>query len=164
METATVPEEPILLKIPPPSPAEPPCQLVILQTVYHQSPGQDAAGSESRVGRTLASDEQPYIRHTRAGDEWKPLDTDWIPDPGLVVIENRGTQFRVNPTEAEKAEAARKTVIVAADPQCDPSVGPTPFAEIPPGESLTLSPREIDRWRIKCAVGSVAITISAYPK
>lgn len=162
METATVPEEPILLKIPPPSPAEPPCQLVILQTVYHQSPGKDAVGSESRVGRTLASDEQPYVRHTRAGEEWKPLDTDWIPDPGLVVIENRGTQFRVNPTEVEKVEAALKTLLVAVDGS--DGLEPIPFALIPPGESFVAFPQEIARWRIKCASGSVAITISAYPK
>lgn len=160
MENAT--ESKPKIPIPPPNPVDPPCQLVILQTVYHQSPGKDAVGSESRIARTLVSDEQPYVRHTRIGDSWTPLNTDWIPDPGLVVIENRGTQFRVNPTDAEKAEAARKVLLVAI--RGHDGLEPIPFAVVAPGESLSISPQGIRGWRLRCASGSVPVTVSAYPR
>lgn len=150
--------------VPLPDPPTAPARITVVHVLYHQSPERDAKGVESRFTRIISDDGQPYMRETRFEDQWSLLDTGWIKSPGIVVIENRGTHFRVNPTEDEERRARAKSILVGVRPSLFGDTDPTPFAVIPPGESLTLTPASDSTLFVRCAAGSVAGVIHAFPR
>jgi hypothetical protein len=148
-----------------PTPIAPRCRLTVVENVYHQPPGSDAMAVTSTYARWLDSDEQPHQRKTRIGESWQPIETGWVPEPGLILIENKGHHFQVNPTDRQRKEADAKILLIGVhSAPGDAASFVIPFVEIAPGESLRISPREIQRWAIRCASGFVQTTITAFPK
>src|SRR3990167_2766898 len=57
----------------------PPARIVVVENVYYQKTGEpNATATESRFSHWLVTDEQPYIRKIKVGEEWMPIDRGWI--------------------------------------------------------------------------------------
>lgn len=63
-------------------------RLVIVENVYHQTPGQGPQSFVSRYTRWLDSDEQTYTRKTKAGPEWKALELGWVESCCQLTVTN----------------------------------------------------------------------------
>jgi hypothetical protein len=157
----------------PPRPAPSP-RLVVVETVYHQPPQGSPQAAESRWLRTLASDEQPYVRRVKIGEAWQPLDHGWLAVCSLALVANEAVKFAVVPTGEQRQEAAAQVLEVAfALPDAgkqkrtmhDPPLPPlTPVLEVPPGESLRCSPLDLETVRLRCRKGVATVLLTLYPK
>lgn len=97
-----------------PSPIEKPGinRIVVVENVYHQgSDGMPTTHVYPRYTQFLTTDEQPYQRHTKVGEEWVRLDTGWLNECSLIVLENTEGLFQFrNPTKEEVEETKKKVI------------------------------------------------------
>lgn len=116
-------------------------------TIYHQDVGNQPIAFERKQSRLLGSREQPYVRKTRIGSEFKPLDLGWLNGQAdVLLLSNEAARELVKPTPEEKVDAERKTIVVAvlANPvvgkrtQHDPPPQIVPFTIVPSGESIKI--------------------------
>jgi hypothetical protein len=87
-------------------------RIVVVENVYHQSAeGLNPTHVYPRYTQFLTTDEQPYLRHTKVEEEWVALDTGWLKECSLIVIENMEGSFPFfNPTPEQVAEAVKKVI------------------------------------------------------
>lgn len=87
-------------------------RIVVVENVYHQgSDGMPTTHVYPRYTQFLTTDEQPYQRHTKIGEEWSRLDTGWLTECSLIVLENMEGLFQFrNPTKEEVEEAKKKVI------------------------------------------------------
>lgn len=134
-------------------------RIVVVENVYHQSPGSDPVGVDTSSSRFCNSDEQPFLRRTRIGDEWMPLETGWVSEPFLIAIRNDAAAFRVNPSSAEREEAGRRVIEVAV--VTENGLG-APFTLIHPGDSVRLYPLDGAKYYLRSQLGYAQVTINAF--
>lgn len=133
-------------------------RLTVVETVYHQTFGEQPVSVESRFERELQSDEQMYQRRKIATEEWQPLDLGWVEEVGCVVAQNTEGQFlQLIPTPEQRAENAKKILEVAYLP----AAGMVFY--VPPGESLRLYPSHPKQLVIRCQAGTVKYTVNIIP-
>lgn len=135
-------------------------RLSVLNTVYHQPAGEQPMAVVGNYCRWLESDEQPFSRRLRIGEEWQAIETGWIRHAGLVVLKNdEGVFDQVQPTEQERMDAQAKVLEVSC------SSGP-PEAQwlVRPGESLPATPASTMRLQIRCRQGQARCTVTAFPE
>lgn len=87
-------------------------RIVVVENVYHQAEGgMNPTHVYPKYTQFLTTDEQPYLRHTKVGEQWVQLDTGWLKECSLIVLENMEGLFQFrNPTEQEVEEATKKVI------------------------------------------------------
>lgn len=142
-------------------------RLTVVESLYHQSFGEEPVRVDSRFSRELESDEQPYSRRLKATEGWQPLDCGWVKDPGMVCVTNEeGKHFQVNPTKEEKEALARKVLEILISPgQLNrESMGWESLGWlIPPGESFRGCPPSHKIW-IRSQSGVTRFSVFTIPK
>lgn len=109
-------------------------KVIVSLKVYHQLQGENAIGDS--IGRVLrvSSIEEPYCRKMKIGEDWTKLDTGWIEEPGLVIIENlalpKRNRTRLSQVEIDKIDSEN---IVQITNHIDTSECPVVFWDIKPG-------------------------------
>jgi hypothetical protein len=89
-------------------------EITVVEQVYHQLSGSQPRAIESRFSRELESDEQPYERHLKVGEESVPLDCGWIKEASqLVIINEEGKGLQANPTDEERKGLACKILEIS---------------------------------------------------
>lgn len=149
------------VELPPPDPLPPRARFTFVGAVTHQSPDGVPTTAEIRAAAWLETDEQPWVRHTRVGADWVPLDTGYVKDARLVVVTNKGVAFRVNPTPEQQAAADGAILSVGV---VAPDGTVYPFAVIPPGESMPFQVHAEARIVLRAPSGPVPVTIHAIPR
>src|SRR4051812_39423985 len=87
--------------------------LTVVEMVYHQVTAGQPIVAESRFGRHLKTDEQPYRRTFRLGEQWVSVETGWVDRPAMLMIANEtGRGLTTNPTQEMKDELSRKVIEV----------------------------------------------------
>lgn len=142
-------------------------RLTVVETAYHQIVGERPSQVERRFTRELAGGEQLWERRLRVVPEWQPIDLGWIERPGLLILANEeGRWDQVNPTPAERAEAAAKVLEVAfvRGPlrQDDSYSLPSADLLILPGESNRIHPADDVTVCVRCTAGC-RMTVWAFP-
>jgi hypothetical protein len=141
-------------------PAQERARLNVIECVYFQSPLHEPTCIETRHGRFLDTEEQPYSRRMLVGEEWTPVDTGWIGEEcGLLVVRNHELRRVRIPTRDEQAEDATRVVEVN-------------FEGLPDayswlvlnGESMRGLPRSTKGLKVRCRHGSTAITVTLFPR
>jgi hypothetical protein len=133
-------------------------RLLVVESIFHQSPGEDPYVTEHRFARSLQTKEQPFTRKTTAGENWKSLDCGWIERAGMLFIINEEGKFRqTNPTEEELREAAKKIIEVSFTTNTDVWL-------ILPGESMRAYPSNIRNLLVRCRSGTARITAHIFPE
>lgn len=116
----------------------------------------------------LESDEQPYIRETKVGENWMPLDRGWVAEASLLMLENKGGAPRNTKPTAEEGEEDKGRVIDVAIASKAATVNSPEelvlFSFIVPGTSIRWSPPDLAAIRVKCRQGDTRIAISLYPR
>lgn len=133
--------------------------LTVVETVYFQAGAGTPVYTEARFARLLASEEQPYQRVQKVGQEWQALDAGWLAGEGasLLVLANEFPQWRVVPTPDERLDAMAKVVEVCIGERS------TPFAFIRPGEDCRFEPSDLTALRLRCRHGETKITATLIP-
>ena len=135
-------------------------RIVVVENVYHQCPGRDPVGADTATSRSCESDEQPWVRHTRIGSDWTPLDTGFVTDPFLILVKNAAPTFRTNPTESERIESERRVIEVGIE---SPIGTVLPFTAVRPGDSIRLYPLDGAKYSLRSRLGFTQVTINAFP-
>ncbi len=134
-------------------------RITVIEHIYHQEFGESPTQVESRYSRDLDNDTQPYTRNLRVGEAWEPLDTGWIAEAGLLIIQNNEGKFPFcNPTEEEREEAKKKILEVCYGFDSD-----TCWLTLPK-ESTKLVPSMLKGLNIRSQYGVTKFTIHVYPK
>lgn len=151
----------------------PPTRLTVIGTAYHQSGQAGPTSVAPSYSRVLKSDEQVYHRRVTVGEGWVPLDTGWVSDASLIVVENVGVARATNPTDAERAADAGRTVVLAVAPEDQsarthhskgPRPDPIPFASVRVGEHVRITdPVPGGKLRVRCVAGSTGVIVTAFP-
>jgi len=138
-------------------------RITVVETIAHV--GMDLGftsptGVEARWWRPVASAEQVYQRRLMAGPSWQPLDSGWIEQVGMVVVENvEGHGLQVIPTPEEKAAIAARVVelgLMGDEGDC------RDFACVLPGEHLRLQPTQ--PVHLRCRAGEARVVVTVYPR
>jgi len=133
-------------------------RLVVVETVYCQSPGEQPVAVESRFGRALNSQEQPYRRVIKVGESWQPLDHGWVEEASMLVISNEeGKYLQVVPTEEQRKELETKVVELAFP-------GQSGCWLIPPGDSFRGCPSGLGSLLVRCRKGMSKCVVHVFPK
>lgn len=138
-------------------------QLTVVEMVYHHVFGEETQVVESRYSRRLQGcGEQMYgPRNLTATEEWQSLDLGWVPEPGLLHIQNReGQNFQVNPTPEERADIAKRILEVSYSPL---SQGVDGWL-ILPGESMRGYPTNPGKLFIRSRHGRSRYTLALIPR
>ena len=134
-----------------------PGRIVFQGQVAHQLPNEQPTAISLQYVKQLESDEQPYQRRCKVGEEWEVLDLGWIEGKvSLIAIANlEGSFTQVNPTEEEKAESSHKILQIGCGNQA--------LFDIPPKETFVGSPSSVKELRIRCLSGYGKFNITIYP-
>ena len=117
-----------------------PARMTVVEHVYHQAEDAPAVLTERRWSAWLKTNEQPYGRRdVKVGVAWQPLDTGWVKNPSLLILENTGQEV---------------LSLGIGNP-------PVPFAWIEPGQDARFSP--CGPLAIDCPDGETTYTIMAFP-
>lgn len=151
-------DEPVVLDTTPK--ADPKPRLTVVETVYHQIPGESPSEFSCKFSQEIESDEQPYQRKKKIGEKWEPLDLNWLKDDcGMVCICNEAKVNQRGQTEEEK-EAISKQII-----QIGFRVNPDyPDLEVFPGESVRFRPYAPHFVCLRCQSGKVRYSLFIVPR
>lgn len=137
-----------------------PARLVVVENVYHQptnGPAVTVAGT--RFGRNLAhgEDRRPDSFLVVVGAEWTALDCGRVPACGQIVLVNEEGRFTgLQPTQAERTDAAYRVVEVAVE-------GGPPLLLVRPGESARFEPADATRLRLRSRHATARVTVHLVP-
>lgn len=139
----------------------------VTETVYYQATqGQAESLVTHRDGsfvRLLGTDEQPYKRTMRVGEEWVKLDFGWTVEnratpAQFILLNNEGQFLQAIPTPAAKAEALSRIVVLGIRSTNEIAGEPTSFARLRPLESLRFEPEPGKVYYARCLTGIAKIT------
>lgn len=141
----------------------------VVETVYHQSPGDNPTSVESKFSRLLKSDDQPFSRKMTVGAEWVEISTGWLEKSPLsmIHISNReGENRQVIPTPLELIKMAERVVEIALQtfpngPHNEPVF--EEFADIHPGESCRFTPKRARQYFLRCRSETAKVTATVFP-
>lgn len=133
-------------------------RLTVVETIYHQDADGQPTAVEANYARWLASDEHPFQRRLKVGEEWQRLETGWLEDVSLLVLTNEeGKGLQTIPTDEERVALAARIVEVG-----------TPGSEadwlILPGESLRGRPAAMRQLRFRCRAGTARCVLTLFPE
>lgn len=135
-------------------------RLSVIDAVYYQSPQGEPVVTESRFARWLSTTEQPYSRRLLIGEDWTALDTGWLEQTGMLVLENEGLPPGPEQPSAEERAAAPARILEVAC--CGMNRG---CWIIPPGESMRAQPDgNPAQIRVRCRQGQTHCKVTLYPE
>jgi hypothetical protein len=134
--------------------------MTVVEHVYHQVSGERPVEAPTRgYDRALQSDGGSFLRSLIADETWRPLNLEWVPEPGLLCIYNReGSNLPTLPSEEEKADIARRVLEVSYS--VDGELG----WEIPPGESMRGIPTKAKELMVRSRHEVIRYTVFAIPR
>lgn len=133
---------------------------VVEYVCFHAYDGQPIQ-QETKFFKKIASDEEPYKRKIRIGEDWEPLDCGWVKEAGVLVLANEeGKYLQANPTEDEQAALDAKIVEVSFLP--DPP--PNNCWEVPPGEAMRGFPGNLKSLYVHCQSGVARCIVFVVPR
>lgn len=151
-----------------PKPTELKPRITVLETLYHQGVlGEKPTTVECQFERKLESDEQPYQRRSKVGEDPQPLDVGWIEEVGEIHIQNEEGRFlQRQPTDEEKVEIAKKILWLGlkAKPNITPINKFKSLLKIAPGEAIRLPVLDFKEWLICSHSGTTRFTITVFPR
>ena len=138
--------------------------LTVVETIYHHAhDGTNPLDVDSRYSIIVTSDQEPYDRTLKVGEEWIPLRDkhNWIevgtPIAMLAVGNPNGKFPFVLPTEEErKAEEAKILELKYEGTDI-------PFTEIPVGQNCRFKPIDFEKIQIRCRAGKAKFDLSVFP-
>lgn len=123
-------------------------RLTVVSQVTYQTVGKQVSSVISRYSLPVLEDEQRYPdRPYAATEEWKPLDSGWVKEPGMVVIQN-----------------GREGWIQVGYLYGDLHNSVYPIWDVPPGGDCRGIPSDFSRLRVRCAEGTCKFTVNVFPK
>ena len=130
--------------------------LTVVETVYHQPAGEEPTAVSVQFVRPLETQEQPYVRKIKVGEQWQPLDLGWVEQPGMILLVNDEGKFtQVNPTDEERAEAESKVIAVGND---------SGSWLVYPGSCFRGEAAPFSDVAVRCKSGVARATIHVYPR
>ena len=140
-------------------------RITVVETLYHQGVlGEIPTTVTSQFSRELESDEQPYQRRCKVGEDPQPLDMGWIEGVGEIHIQNEEGRFlQIQPTPEEQANIAKKKLRLGLDVGIRSRVIRGLF-EIAPGEAIRLPILNHKEWLIYSPSGTIRFTITVFPR
>lgn len=146
--------------------------ITVVESVIHQTPGEQPTMTESRFTRWLETTEQPFLRKFAVGPAWQKLEIGWLPKAGMLVLANLPERYLRMPTDERKQEDAAKVVEVAfqaADAgKRDMHSPPKPVLiaaiVVPPGESCRFAPADAATILVRCQSGEVKCALTLLPE
>ncbi len=142
-------------------------RLVLVESIYHQQPGDPPSAVESRWSRWLTSQEQPYVRRIQATPAWQKIDSGWVGDDcSLLRLSNEeGKNHQFIPTEEEKerVKGLRLEVGIALVEGASGEGDVLPFLSIDPGLCCRFCPTQASSLRIRCLGGPCRCNVAVYP-
>ena len=155
---------------------DPSSRLTVVEHVYHE-PSDDAGTNTQRsFSRKLKTNEQPFVRKTKAGSDWRPLATgSWLEDSSMLVLSNDEGGFQRIPTPEEKRALEDKILEVAVLPPPPskkdrtmhstkmPECVPLVFALVHPGETLRFTPADLSLLHVRSKSSEVKMTLTLLP-
>lgn len=133
-------------------------RLTVLETIIHQSAGEEPSQLVNKISRFLDTKEQPFERVLTATESWQPLAPgNWVTKCGMLSVRNQAGKFpHVIPTEEQKAEEALRILEIGSTPN---------FADwlVLPLESMRGMPVDVSRLQIRCRKGSAKYTVTVFP-
>jgi hypothetical protein len=153
-----------------------PCILTIIQSVRYQQPMDQPYDLKIQPFiRKVISEEQPYSRDLKIGEEWQAIDTGWITKVGLFVIFNKeGRNLSIQPTPEEKTAIKNRIIEIGVlvnennsirDMHCDNKmIKPIIILKILAGETQQLTPVQMDQLVFRCKNGEAKCTITVLPE
>ena len=141
-----------------PEPKKPIPRLTIVETLYHRTIESGIAEYVGRFTRDLQSDDEPYQRQKKIGEEWEPLDTGWLEvNVGTVFIQNKaGTDLMRVPSDGEKEAISRQAIVI----RFNGSDG----LIIPPKESARFCPVNSSTIEICSLSGTIRYSLCVVPR
>jgi hypothetical protein len=147
---------------------EPRDRITVVEQVYHRpADGGEPTVAETRFSRELASQEQPFERRAKVGEDWQPLEHGWLESAGMLLISNEeGRHLQVNPTDEERLSISRRVLELIYAMEDDELLVPQSSCTwlIPPGESMRAYPSDVSRLCVRCQSGVARFTLRLYPR
>lgn len=137
-------------------------RIVVTGYVYHQPATEQPFSVNLGFSRQLESDEQPWIRKIKIGEEWQPLDPGWVKEVALLVLVNDEGEHRFQrvPTEQEKQDMKDRIVELG---YLSPAQA-KPNWLIPPGENFRGMPVDLASLRVRCRRGEARCVLYLFSK
>lgn len=121
-------------------------RIAVVEHFYHQQSGQQPEDVTTKFGRDLKNDEQFYRRRFSVKEEWQAIETGWITECALMLLENEAPKFLSVPTPEAKELEFSKIVELR--------IGDAMIARIRPGESMRMEPiQKLDQFYLRSQVG-----------
>lgn len=155
-------------KLPSQTPAKDiPNRLTVVDHVYYRQTGQPIYHHESKYTVDLCNKEHPvYEQRMRAGEEWKPLNVNWMDFDGnpitecsLLIIRNEEGRFPHKiPSDQERQEAQEKVLEVTVGALTDPI-----WVVAPNTDARSQHCCAFDKTFIRCRKGTALFTLILIP-
>ncbi len=155
---------------------KPRSRIVVVESVVHQTPGDDPIVVEARFSRWLESGEQPFIRRMYLEQDWRKLEIGWIKSSSMLMLTNEPDMLVVRPSAEVQAIQVEKIIEVAILPQelvtgmprdmhSPPraAIQPLPFSYILPGESIRICPTDAGSIVLRARAGCIKCNVSLFP-
>ncbi len=136
-----------------------PGRIVVVETVYHQQAGADPVSTESRYAAELTTDEQPFSRVLKVGEEPVKLDA-WLTDSRLIHIAVLKSHHQRKPDAEERAARAAMMLEVSCG---DREGGRAADWLVAPGESMRARPASLDSIRLRSQSGILKVAVTVFP-
>lgn len=139
-------------------------RVIVRSEIIHERSGKPARTWGQPHAFAVASNEPACDRELTVGEGWQVLELGWVRWPSLLYIKNLETEFRVNPTPEERAEADAKIIELGFGNPCgDVLISPGRSCEFEPGGFLTSGRRDLCILA-RCRKGQTQLLIVAVPK
>lgn len=141
---------------------EAPARFVVVESVYHQVPGEEPTTVQTAVSRFLQTGEQPYERKGLATAEWQLLDCGWVKDVRLLHLTNlEGGPQQVQSSREEEWTTQQRRIELGVG--LSPSTIAAAFC-LPPQESLRGTPAAPGLLWVRCPTGKARYRIVLIPE
>lgn len=128
-------------------------RVIVRSEIIHERSGKPARTWGQPHAFAVASNEPACDRELTVGEGWQVLELGWVRWPSLLYIKNLETEFRVNPTPEEQAEAAAKVVEFKGLELI-----------LSPGRDMQIEPEFKGDVLVRCRKGQTQLLIVAVPK
>lgn len=135
-------------------------RITIVGHLYFQEPGGSPTLLDHAYQVNVDSDEQPFTRKFKVGQEWRKLDLGWNEDPSMIEISNEVPFLSQQPTEEERKEIKSRVLEMGVATDDDILLQWL----IPVGDWLRFVPYAAGNLRIRCRCGEAIVILTVFPK
>lgn len=136
-------------------------RMTVVETITYEREDGEPFQVQTKVGRPIEQDTQPYQREIKIGEEWKPIDLGWATEwdkIGTISIKHLGEKPSQKVlTPEERAEIASKTLLVGLESL------PTVWLEYFPLDSFRAILSDARGLRIRSSKGTIRLLLTIFP-